>query len=167
MSSSNSRQDGKRDVTLRFLAEPGDVNFGGKVHGGAAMKWIDLAAYACSAGWSGKYCITAYAGGIRFVAPIHVGNLVEVSAKVIYTGSSSMHIAIDVQASDPKELNNRLTTHCIVIMVAVDENGNPTKVPEWVPETPEDIELRDSAIRLMNMRKQIGEEMEAHVKYLK
>ncbi|QTG90291.1 acyl-CoA thioesterase, partial [Vibrio furnissii] len=69
---------GKRDITLRFLAEPGDVNFGGKVHGGAVMKWIDLAAYACSAAWSGKYCITAYAGGIRFVAPIHVGNLVEV-----------------------------------------------------------------------------------------
>ncbi|MBW3695485.1 acyl-CoA thioesterase [Vibrio sp. T187] len=167
MSSSQGRSNGQREITLRFLAEPGDVNFGGKVHGGAAMKWIDLAAYACSAGWSGKYCITAYAGGIRFVAPIHVGNLVEVRARVIYTGSSSMHIGIDVQASDPKELNNRLTTHCIVIMVAVDENGNPTKVPEWVPETPEDIEMRDSAIRLMNMRKQIGEEMEAHVKYLK
>ncbi|MDN3697126.1 MULTISPECIES: acyl-CoA thioesterase [Vibrio] len=158
---------GQRDVTLRFLAEPSDVNFGGKVHGGAAMKWIDLAAYACSAGWSGKYCITAYAGGIRFVAPIHVGNLVEVSAKVIYTGSSSMHIAIDVQASDPKDLDKRLTTHCIVIMVAVDENGKPTKIPEWVPVTEEDIMLRESAIKLMNMRKQIGEEMEAHVKLLK
>ncbi|MCX9610683.1 hotdog domain-containing protein, partial [Vibrio cholerae] len=60
---------GKREITLRFLAEPGDVNFGGKVHGGAVMKWIDLAAYACAAAWSGKYCITAYAGGIRFVAP--------------------------------------------------------------------------------------------------
>ncbi|MGF1695527.1 acyl-CoA thioesterase [Vibrio kyushuensis] len=158
---------GKREITLRFLAEPSDVNFGGKVHGGAAMKWIDLAAYACSAAWSGKYCITAYAGGIRFVAPIHVGNLVEVSAKVIYTGRSSMHIAIDVQASDPKELNNRLTTHCIVIMVAVDENGNSTQVPEWIPTTEEDIHLRDSALRLINMRKEIGEEMEAHVKYLK
>ncbi len=45
------------------------------------MKWIDLAAYACAAAWSGKYCITAYAGGIRFVAPIHVGNLVEVNAR--------------------------------------------------------------------------------------
>ncbi|HAS63410.1 MAG TPA: acyl-CoA thioesterase [Vibrio sp.] len=157
----------QREVTLRFLAEPSDVNFGGKVHGGAAMKWIDLAAYACAAGWSGKYCITAYAGGIRFVSPIHVGNLVEVSAKVIYTGSSSMHIAIDVQASDPKELTNRLTTHCIVIMVAVDEEGKTTKVPEWIPQSAEDIELRESAIRLMNMRKQIGEEMEAHVKYLK
>ncbi|MCW8345687.1 MULTISPECIES: acyl-CoA thioesterase [Vibrio] len=158
---------GKREITLRFLAEPGDVNFGGKVHGGAVMKWIDLAAYACSAAWSGKYCITAYAGGIRFVAPIHVGNLVEVTARVIYTGTSSMHIAIDVQASDPKELNNRLTTHCIVIMVAVDELGKPTAVREWIPETQEDIELRDSAIKLMNMRKQIGDEMEAHVKYLK
>ncbi|EGU42698.1 putative hydrolase [Vibrio ichthyoenteri ATCC 700023] len=157
----------QRDITLRFLAEPSDVNFGGKVHGGAAMKWIDLAAYACAAGWSGKYCITAYAGGIRFVQPIHVGNLVEVSAKVIYTGSSSMHIAIDVQASDPKELTNRLTTHCIVIMVAVDEEGKPSAVPEWTPTNQEDIELRESAIRLMNMRKQIGQEMEAHVKYLK
>ncbi|WP_419535779.1 acyl-CoA thioesterase [Endozoicomonas sp.] len=157
----------KREVTLRFLAEPSDVNFGGKVHGGAVMKWIDLAAYACAAGWSGKYCITAYAGGIRFVHPIHVGHLVEVTGKVIYTGSSSMHIAIDVQASDPKDLDNILTTHCIVIMVAVDENGKPTKVKEWVPKTEEDINLRESAIRLMNMRQQISEEMEAHVKLMK
>ncbi|MEH6452058.1 MAG: acyl-CoA thioesterase [Psychromonas sp.] len=159
--------DRQREITLRFLAEPSDVNFGGKVHGGAVMKWIDLAAYACSAGWSGKYCITAYAGGIRFIAPIHVGNLVEVTAQVIYTGSSSMHIALDVQACDPKELNNVLTTHCIVIMVAVDANGKPTKVPEWVPVTEEDIKLRDSAIRLTKMRKEIGSEMEMHVQMLK
>ncbi|MCP4987001.1 MAG: acyl-CoA thioesterase, partial [Colwellia sp.] len=25
----------QRNITLRFLAEPQDVNFGGKVHGGA------------------------------------------------------------------------------------------------------------------------------------
>lgn len=149
----------QRDITLRFLAEPQDVNFGGKVHGGAVMKWIDLAAYACAAGWSGRYCITAYAGGIRFVAPIHVGSLVEVSAKVVYTGRSSMHIALEVNASNPKSLNRRLTTHCIVVMVAVDEQGDSVPVPEWVPTTAEDIKQRESAIRLMEMRKQIGEEM--------
>lgn len=154
----------QREITLRFLAEPTDVNFGGKVHGGAVMKWIDFTAYACAAGWSGKYCITAYAGGIRFVAPIRVGNLVEVTAKVIYTGRSSMHIALDVQAGDPKSASKILTTHCIVIMVAVDENGQPTQVPEWIPTDVKDIELRESAIRLMDMRKQIGAEMEAHVK---
>ncbi|CSB47247.1 acyl-CoA hydrolase [Vibrio cholerae] len=40
-------------------------------------------------------------------------------------------------------------------------------MPEWIPQTQEDQELRASAIRLMNMRTEIGEEMEAHVKYLK
>lgn len=154
----------ERQITLRFLSEPADVNFGGKVHGGAVMKWIDLAAYACAAGWSGKYCITAYAGGIRFVKPIHVGNIVEVAAKVIYTGRSSMHIGIDVRAGDPKNTERHLTTHCIVIMVAVDDRGKPTDIPEWIPVTEHDIRLRASALRLMDMRKRIGDEMEAHLK---
>ena len=153
----------QRDVTLRFLAEPQDVNFGGKVHGGAVMKWIDLAAYACAAGWSGRYCVTAYAGGIRFVAPIHVGSLVEVEAKVIYTGTSSMHIALEVNACDPKSLNRRLTTHCIVIMVAVDETGAKIEIPKWQPKTEEDKKQYQTAIKLMEMRKQIGEEMQIFV----
>ena len=150
----------QRDITLRFLAEPQDVNFGGKVHGGAVMKWIDLAAYACAAGWSGRYCVTAYAGGIRFVSPIHVGSLVEVEAKVIYTGKSSLHIALEVNACDPKSLNRRLTTHCIVIMVAVDQNGQPEQVPQWVPITEDDQKQHDTAIKLMEMRKKIGDEMQ-------
>ncbi|MEW6996193.1 acyl-CoA thioesterase [Colwelliaceae bacterium BS250] len=153
----------QRELTLRFLAEPQDVNFGGKVHGGAVMKWIDLAAYACSAGWSSRYCVTAYAGGIRFVAPIQVGNLVEVNAKVIYTGNTSMHIALEVNACDPKSMNRRLTTHCIVIMVAVDESSQPVGIPQWVPETEADIKQHETAIKLMEMRKQISEEMQIYV----
>lgn len=150
----------RREETLRFLAEPQDVNFGGKVHGGSVMRWIDLAAYACAAGWSGCYCVTAYAGGIRFVAPIHVGSLVEVNAKVIYTGNSSMHIAIEVSAGDPKSRNRKVTTRCIIIMVAVDQNGQTVEVPQWVPETEADKKQHETAIKLMEMRKQIGEEME-------
>ena len=153
----------QREITLRFLAEPQDVNFGGKVHGGAVMKWIDLAAYACAAGWTSRYCVTAYAGGIRFVAPIHVGNLVEVEAKVIYTGNTSVHIALAVNACDPKSLTRRLTTRCIVIMVAVDESGQPVSIPKWEPVTEEDKKQHAAAIRLMDMRKQIGDEMDVFV----
>ena len=153
----------QRSITLRFLAEPQDVNFGGKVHGGAVMRWIDLAAYACAAGWSGRYCVTAYAGGIRFVSPIHVGNLVEVEAKVVFTGSSSMHIALSVNASDPKSLTRRHTTRCIVIMVAVDESGQKVKVPTWEPKTEEDKQQYAAAQKLMEMRKEIGDEMEIFV----
>lgn len=152
-----------RSLTLRFLAEPTDINFGGKVHGGAAMKWIDLAAYACASAWSGKYCITAYMGGMRFVKPILVGHMVEVSAKVIYTGTTSMHLGIEVRSGLPTSALKELTTHCVAIMVAVDEHGRPTPVPEWVPQTPGDIAMRDSALRLIEMRSQIAEEMRSYL----
>ncbi|WP_299004531.1 acyl-CoA thioesterase [uncultured Shewanella sp.] len=149
-------------ITLRFLAEPADVNFGGKVHGGAVMKWIDLAGYACAAGWSGKYCITAYAGGIRFVKPIYVGNIVEVSARVIYTGRTSMHLSIEVKAGDPKGAERHETTNCILIMVAVDDAGSPTPVPVWEPKTQKEIQDRESALKLMELRKQLTDHMASH-----
>jgi acyl-CoA hydrolase len=95
-------KDQRREVVLRFLAEPTEVNFGGKVHGGAVMKWIDQAGYACAVGWSGQYCVTVYVGGIRFYQPIHIGDLVELQAMLIYTGTTSMHIAVDVSAGDLK-----------------------------------------------------------------
>ncbi|MFA4303751.1 hotdog domain-containing protein, partial [Xanthomonas perforans] len=66
----------QRDLTFRFLAEPSDVNFGGKVHGGVVMKWIDQVGFAAASGWSGHYCVTVAVGGIRFVAPVRIGDLV-------------------------------------------------------------------------------------------
>lgn len=73
----------QRDLTFRFLAEPSDVNFGGKVHGGVVMKWIDQVGFAAASGWSGHYCVTVAVGGIRFVAPVRIGDLVAVSAKLV------------------------------------------------------------------------------------
>lgn len=40
----------QREMCLRFLAEPGDVNYGGKVHGCMVMKLIDQAGYAAAVG---------------------------------------------------------------------------------------------------------------------
>jgi acyl-CoA hydrolase len=97
----------QRGITLRFLAEPTDVNFGGKVHGGAVMKWIDQAGYTCAAGWTGTYCVTVYLGGLHFLGPIHVGELVELRALVIRTGRTSLDIAVDVYAGDPKRGERR------------------------------------------------------------
>ena len=150
----------KRELTLRFLAEPMDVNFGGKVHGGIVMKWIDQAGYACATHWSGSYCVTVYVGGIRFLQPIMIGSLVEVQAKVIYTGRSSMHISVDVWACDPKEDDMIKTTHCIIIFVAVDDLGKSKETPSWVPVTKDDEDLETYARRLMDLRTGIKKEME-------
>lgn len=150
----------KGTLTLRFLAEPTDVNFGGKVHGGMVMKWIDQAGYACARNWCGGYCVTVYVGGIRFLKPIRIGYLVEIQARVIYTGRTSMHLSIDVWANDPTEDTKERTTHCVIIFVAVDESGQPVSVPNWSPKTDRDKELEQYAIRLMELRSNIQEEMD-------
>ncbi len=150
----------KREITLRFLAEPMDVNFGGKVHGGIVMKWIDQAGYACATHWSGSYCVTVYVGGIQFMQPIHIGALVEVNAKVIYTGRTSMHISVDVYAADPKDDDMEKATHCVIIFVAVDPDGKPIETPKWNPEKQEDLDLESYAKRLMELRSGIKEEMQ-------
>ena len=141
----------RRSVTLRFLAEPQHVNFGGKVHGGQVMKWIDQAAYACASGWCGRYCVTAYVGGIQFKEPIKIGDVVDVAALVIMTGRTSMHIAVDVSARDPKLSLVRETTHCVLIFVSIDENAKPISVPEWQPISTRDIALKHYAARLKEL----------------
>jgi acyl-CoA hydrolase len=148
------------NITLRFLAEPMDVNFGGNVHGGTVMKWIDQAAYTCATAWSGVYCVTVYVGGIRFLKPIQIGHIVEVNAKVIYTGSSSMHIMVDLYSGDPKSTEKHKTTNCIIIFVAVDDKGKSTPVEKWEAETPEQQQLEKYAKVLMERRKGIHEEHE-------
>ena len=109
----------QRTLTLRFLAEPTDVNYGGKVHGGAVMKWIDQAGYAAAVGWSGHYCVTVAVGGIRFVSPVRISDLVTVEATLLRTGTTSMQFAVDVRARDPMGGASRLCTHCIIVFVAL------------------------------------------------
>jgi acyl-CoA hydrolase len=151
----------QNSLTLRFLVEPNVVNFGGKAHGGAVMKWIDQAGYACAVGWSKHYCVTVYVGGIRFLNPIFIGDLVEVRASVIYTGSTSLHLSIDVFSQNPKDIHWVQNTHCIVVFVAMDDQGKPTPVPQFTPQTEEEKRKEKYAIRLMELRKSIESEMGA------
>jgi acyl-CoA hydrolase len=150
-------------VSFQFLAEPNDINFGGKVHGGAVMKWIDQAAFACASQWSASYCVTVYVGGIRFLDPIQIGELVKVDAEIIYTGRTSMHISVDVRSRAVRSGKFHKTTHCVIVFVAVDEAGNPQPVPTWDPKDEEDIKMRDYAIKLMNLRKDIEAEMSSKI----
>lgn len=140
-------QQQRRSLDFRFLAEPTDVNFGGKVHGGIVMKWMDQAGYACAAQWSAKYCVTVSIGGIRFIRPILVGQMVTLKAKIVHTGRTSMHVCINIEASDPKLSVIRETGHCIMVFVASDESGQPVEVPSWEPETAHDLALEQYAVQ--------------------
>ncbi len=143
------------EVTLRFLAAPTDVNWGGKAHGGTVMRWIDEAAFAVATRWCQGPAITAYSGGVRFYRPIQIGHLVELEARLLRTGRSSMHIAVHVRSGPPTTGDMQLTTHCLTIFVALDENGKPKPVPRWRPQSAEDKALDAHALHLVELRRQI------------
>lgn len=128
-------------IVLRFLVDANTPNFGGKVQGGTVMKWIDEAGYACATSWAKAFCMTLYVGGIRFHRPVMVGDLVEVEARLAYTGTTSMGIAVEVRSGDVKGGPIDKTTDCVVVYVAVDSHGEPMPVDTWSPETPGEVAI--------------------------
>ncbi|MGB3684249.1 MAG: hotdog domain-containing protein [Ornithinimicrobium sp.] len=139
------------EVVLRFLAAPTDVNWGGKTHGGTVMHWIEDAASVCARRWTGQECLAIYCGGIRFYRPVLIGNLVEVTARLLHTGRTSMHIAVHVRSADPKTGDYSLTTHCLTVFVAIAE-GSAVVAPTWHPHSDEDRRLDTHAQELMRLR---------------
>lgn len=147
-------------ITFQFISEPTEVNFGGKVHGGAVMKWIDQTAFACARNWAESYCVTVYVGGIQFYKPINIGEVIKIDATVIYTGNSSIHIAAEVYSRKISSSEFEKKTHCIIVFVSVNDEGRPQAVRKWVPKTEKEIGLEKYAVRLNNMRSSINKEME-------
>jgi 4-hydroxybenzoyl-CoA thioesterase len=83
---------------------------------------------------------------------LHIGSIVEPSAWLLHTGRSSLHVAVHVRSGDPKTSDLQLTTHCLIVFVALDESGHPTSVPRWEPHSAEDITLDDHARHLVELR---------------
>jgi hypothetical protein len=86
--------------------------------GGAVLKWIDQSGCAFALGWRCQYCSTVYVGVIRTYRPVLIDNVVEVSAKLIYTDRSTGHVTVEVNAGDPQEARLTKTRRCVIDFVA-------------------------------------------------
>jgi len=150
-----------REFTMRFLAGQEHRNVLGNVHGGSMMKWMDEAAGACAGGWCGMPCVTVSVSGITFHKPVSVGQIVELRARLIYTGRTSMHVAVQVRSRDVRHGEYERTTSCLMVFVAIDAQGNPTPVPKWEPTTEEDRALQAHAVHLRQLGQGIQEELAA------
>ena len=74
-----------------------------------------------------------------------IGELVEVEARLAYTGTTSMNISVEVRSGDMKAGELQTTTECLIVFVSVDEKGKPVPIRPWLPETPGDIALAQRA----------------------
>jgi 4-hydroxybenzoyl-CoA thioesterase len=134
-------------TTLRFRAAPTDINRGGNVRAGRVMRWIDETAYVCGADRTGSEVITSYIAGIRFYGPIFVGDVIEVTVRIIHTGPRSIHISVQVTTTD-----TQLVAGGLVVIVSLDERGDARPVPPWEPASEEDRRLDQHARHLIELR---------------
>ena len=124
-------------LSMTVLMSPDMANFSGNVHGGAILKLLDQAAYACAARYAGRYVVTLSVDQVTFLQPIHVGELVTLLASVNYTGRSSMEIGIKVITENIREQVVRHANSCFFTMVAMGDDGKPAAVTPLEPVTPD------------------------------
>lgn len=84
--------------------------------------------------------------------------MVEVLARSVYTGKTSLHVVVEVSASDPKDWRHTKTTHCVIVFVAVNDQGTHVDSSRWRPGAEEDKGLEQYTKRLVELRSSIEDQ---------
>ena len=122
-------------IEMAQLVLPHEANVHGTVLGGTVMHWIDLAAAVVAARHSRRPAVTAAIDDMAFLAPIQVGQLALIRARLTLVDKSSMEIRVDVESEDLLSGERRHTSTAFVTFVAIDPvTGRPTAVPRLVLE---------------------------------
>ena len=132
-------------LVLAQVMTPQDANPAGNVHGGNIMKLADTAAGVVAIRHSGRNCVTATVDRFEFHAPVYVGNLVTLHASLNYVGRTSMEVGVRVEAEEPRTGGRTHTNTSYFLMVALDDDGRPTRVPGLILETEEDRHRNEQA----------------------
>lgn len=126
---SPARSIAESRTTVVRLMIPTDANFTGNVFGGQILAEIDRVAYVVAGRHSSQNCVTASIDRMDFLAPVHVGDVVEWIAELTYVGRSSMEVWIRVNAQPLQGGPREPVGEAFVTMVALDAGGHPAPVP--------------------------------------
>jgi acyl-CoA thioesterase YciA len=117
------------DLTLRTLAMPADVNVSGDIFGGWVLSQMDIAA-GIVAGQRGQGRVATVAvDAMKFIRPVHVGDILCVYARIEREGRTSMGVALEAWALRDRYGVREKVTEAIFTFVAIDEEGRPRPLP--------------------------------------
>jgi len=135
------------------LVLPQHANVHGSVLGGTVMHWVDLAAAIVANRHSRLPVVTAAFDEMAFLAPIQVGQVALINARLTLVDHSSMEIRVDVQSEDMLTGERRRTGTAYVTFVALDSATRcPTPVPPLVLETDEERAEHARALERRRLR---------------
>ncbi|NHM30702.1 acyl-CoA thioesterase [Neobacillus terrae] len=132
-------------VVKTSIVLPPDTNNHGTLFGGKLMAYIDDIASIAAMRHSRRNIVTASTDSVDFLHPIYESYAVCLEAFVTYTGRTSMEVFVKVIAENLLTGERNVCALSFLTMVAIDENGHPTPVPQVVPETDMEKGLFNSA----------------------
>ena len=145
---------GESRVILTQLMGPANANSLGNVHGGFIMKLCDEAGGMAAIKHARRPAVTIVVDSMAFHSPVHIGNLVTVTAEVTWVGRTSLETRIVVTAEDMLSGEITHTNTAYFVYVALSESGKPTPVPPLICETEEQRERFERAKQRQEYRLQ-------------
>lgn len=118
-----------RPVRLVDIVFPGDTNHHGTLFGGVALAHMDKVAFLAASRHGRASFVTASSQKIDFAQPARIGDIVEVTGRVIRVGTSSLDVEVELVAEAPVSGERRLCTRGRFTLVAVKGEGVRLPLP--------------------------------------
>lgn len=118
------------EVRLVEMVFPEQTNHYGTLFGGQALALMDKAAFIVASRFTRTTMVTASSERIDFHLPVRQGQLAELIARVISTGRTSVTTEVELYSEDLLTGERQLATRGRFVLVAVNEQGRPTPVPQ-------------------------------------
>lgn len=118
------------DIRFLELIFPEQANHYGTLFGVHALSLMGKAAFVAATRRARAPVVMATSEKIEFHVPVRVGELVELTARVVRVGCSSMTVMVDAVSESLISGTRRLAVRGSFEMVAVDEAGKPVPVAQ-------------------------------------
>ncbi len=117
------------------MALPNDANPLGNLLGGKVMHLVDMAGALAAMRHARCQVVTASIDSMRFLCPVHKGQVVIVKSSGNRAFTTSMEVGVKGLTEDLTTGERRHTSSAYVTFVAIDAEGRPVRVPPVIPET--------------------------------
>ena len=123
-----------------------------RLFGGKLMAWIDEVAAVVARRHSSSNVTTASIDNLEFKKAAHANDTLVLKGKITYAGTTSMEVNVKTYV---EKLNGEtvLINNAYVIMVALDDNEKPKKIPGLRLETEEETNNWNEALKRRERRK--------------
>lgn len=123
----------------RTLAMPADANPSGDIFGGWVLSQMDLAAGICAGQRAHGRVATIAIEAMKFIRPVHIGDVLCVYADVERVGRTSLAIHLEAWALRQRIGQRDKVTDGLFTFVAIDADGKSRPLPPQAPvgEEPE------------------------------